>query len=163
MVLTPKGTVQRDFRPPVFFHHSNQPGPLINKFKYFHFYLGFHWDIGTSVSKKVTRRGMVPRGDWPTGVIDLPGYHTPGSHTPGSHVLAAFYWLAGVWYPGEIDLRGYDIPGSQFFGLKIRITLRILNQIQKYFNPLVSSQGWFKWGKKLEVENLVGLTFELSR
>ena len=33
-------------------------------------------------------------------------------------------WLAGVWY-----------PGSQIFGLKIRITPRILNQIQKYFNP----------------------------
>ena len=25
-----KGTVQRDLRPLVFFHHSNQPGPLTN-------------------------------------------------------------------------------------------------------------------------------------
>ena len=28
-----KGTVQRDFRPPVFFHHSNWPGPLTNGLK----------------------------------------------------------------------------------------------------------------------------------
>ena len=32
-----KGTVQRDFRPPVFFPHSNQSGPLINGLKYFRF------------------------------------------------------------------------------------------------------------------------------
>ena len=70
MVLTPKGTVQRDFRPPVFFHHSNQP-----------------W---YDTPGRLTHRGMIPRGVmfwqifyWLAGVwysreIDSPGYQTPG-------------------------------------------------------------------------------------
>ena len=32
-----KGTVQRDFRPPVFFHNSSLPGLLSNGLKYFRF------------------------------------------------------------------------------------------------------------------------------
>ena len=37
-----KGTVQRDFRRPVFFSHNlNQPGPLTNGTKYFRFWLSF--------------------------------------------------------------------------------------------------------------------------
>ena len=34
--LSIKGTVQQDFLP-TFFHHSNQPRPLIKNFKYFRF------------------------------------------------------------------------------------------------------------------------------
>ena len=41
-----KGTVQRDFEL-YFFHHSNQPGLLINGFKYFQFLLRFRWVIRT--------------------------------------------------------------------------------------------------------------------
>ena len=41
-----KGTVQRDFELH-FFHHSNQPGLLINGFKYFQFFLRFRRVIRT--------------------------------------------------------------------------------------------------------------------
>ena len=36
-----KGTVQRDFRTPCFFHHSNQPGPLTKGLKYFRIWFLF--------------------------------------------------------------------------------------------------------------------------
>ena len=57
------------------------------------------------------------------------------------------------------DSPGYHTPGSQFFETKIRITQQKLNQNRKYFNPLVSGPGRFEiLKKKLEVENLVGLS-----
>ena len=37
--------------------------------------------------------------------------------------------------------------GSKIFELKIRITPRILNHNQKYFNPLVSGKNGFDLGK----------------
>ena len=125
---TDKSFLVRDsptrFLPPVFFHHSNQPGPQINGFKYFLFELRFHWNIRNLVSKKVTRRGMIPWGDWLAGVsyprescfggffIDSPGHDTPGRLTCRV-VIPRGDWLGGVWYPGEIDWLGYDTPGSQ--------------------------------------------------
>ena len=58
-------------------------------------------------------------------------------------------WLLGVWYlppsPGEIDSPGYHTPGR--FLRKILLTLRNSNQNRKYFNPLVSGPGRFKWCK----------------
>ena len=64
-------------------------------------------------------------------------------------------WLTGVWYPGEIDSAQYHTPGRF---IKIRITRRKLNQNRKYFNPLVSGPGWFKWWKQIDVKNLGGLS-----
>ena len=92
----------------------------------------FHetWFLFFSLRILLTRRGMIPWGDW----------------------------ITGVWYPGETDSPGYDTPGSQIFLLKIWITQRILNQNRKYFYPLVSGTGRFELCKKLEVENLVGLS-----
>ena len=59
-----KGTVQQDFRLPVFFFiQTSLHGPLINGPKYFRFWLRFRRGIQTLVSKKLTRRGMIPRGD----------------------------------------------------------------------------------------------------
>ena len=106
---------------------------------------------------------MISRGDWLAGVwhpeeIDSPGYYTPGRLTRRG-MIPRGDWLAGVWYPGEIDSPGYDTlgrltyrgmipresdspgydtPGSQIVGLKVRITMRILNKIRKYFYPLFS-------------------------
>ena len=40
-----------------------QPGTLINGFEYFRFWLKFCQVFQTLVSKKLTRRGMIPRGD----------------------------------------------------------------------------------------------------
>ena len=57
-----KGTVQRDFGPQFFFHNSNQHGSLTNMLKYFRFWLRFRRDICILVSKKLTPRGMIPRG-----------------------------------------------------------------------------------------------------
>ena len=83
----------------------------------------------------MTRRGMITRGDW----------------------------LCAVGYPGKIDSVQYDTPGYTTPGrfIKIRITQRNRNQNRKYFNTLVSGPGWFKWWKKLEVENLVGLSLQM--
>ena len=83
-----KGTVQQDFWPPVFFYYSNQPGPLINGFKYFLFWLRFC--RVAVVSKKLTRPGLIPQGVM---------------------FWRISYWLAGIWYIGEIDSQGYDTPG----------------------------------------------------
>ena len=47
-----KGTVQRDFRPPGFFHHSNQPGPLTNRLQYFRTWFRFRQEIQILVLKK---------------------------------------------------------------------------------------------------------------
>ena len=129
-----------------FFHHSNQPGPLINGLTYFRVFL-------TLVSKKVTHLGITSRRVmfwrifywlaviWYPGEIDLLRCHTLGRLThwgiiPREDWLAGLSypqgdWLAGVSYPGETDSLGYDTPGSQIFELKIRITWRILNQNQK--------------------------------
>ena len=56
-----KGTVQRDFRPLVFFHQSNQPWILTNGFKYFQILFRFRRDIRILVSKKLTPRSMILR------------------------------------------------------------------------------------------------------
>ena len=47
---------------PHFFHNSNQPGSLTNGLKYFRFWFRFRRDIRILVSKKLTPRGMIPRG-----------------------------------------------------------------------------------------------------
>ena len=104
------GTVlQRDsptrFLTSSFFHHSNQPGPLINGFKYFRFWSRFCWVFQTLVSKKLTRRGTTCMIPYPPREIDSPGYHTQGVMFWGM-----FYWLIRVWYPGELDSQGYDTP-----------------------------------------------------
>ena len=110
-----KGTVQRDFQPPVFFIIQTSLGHWSISLNIFVFSSDFAeictCSIRTLVSKKVTRRGMIPRGDWLAGI----SYHgescfggflidSPGNDTPGD-------WLAGVWYPREIDTPGYDTPG----------------------------------------------------
>ena len=119
----------------------------------------------------MTRWGIISRGVmfwwifywlakvWYHVEIDTQGYDTPGRLTRLG-MIPWGDWLTRVWYHGESDSPAYDALGSQIFGLKIRITLRIFNRNRKYFNPLVSSQGWFEWWKKLEVENLVGLSLE---
>ena len=47
---------------PHFFHNSNQPGSLTNGLKYFRFWFRIRRDIRVLVSKKLTPRGMIPRG-----------------------------------------------------------------------------------------------------
>ena len=47
-----KGSVSRDFRPPVFFHDSNPSGPLINRLKYFRIRFRFRRNIRSQSSKK---------------------------------------------------------------------------------------------------------------
>ena len=48
--------MSRDFGPPVFFHHFNQPGPLTNGLKYFRIWFRFRRDIRILIAKKLTRR-----------------------------------------------------------------------------------------------------------
>ena len=58
-----KGTVQRDFRPLVFFHHSTQPRLLTHGLKYFRILFRFRQDIRILVSKKLTPRSIILRRD----------------------------------------------------------------------------------------------------
>ena len=46
----------------LFFHHFNQPGPLTNGLKDFRIWFRFRRDIRILIVKKLTRRGMIPRG-----------------------------------------------------------------------------------------------------
>ena len=66
-----KGTVQRDFRTPCFFHHSNLPGPLTNTLKLFRFWLRFCWVIQIFITLPGVRY---------LGKTISTGYHTPASH-----------------------------------------------------------------------------------
>ena len=134
---------------------------------------------------RLTHRGIIPRGDWLAGVsypgesgladflltrgvwypgkIDSQWYHTPGRLTRRGMIHRGD-WLAGVWYPRETDSLGYDTLGRQIFGLKIRITQRILNQNIKYFNPLVSGTGSFElWKKNWGQKSRWTATFSLFR
>ena len=81
--------------------------------------------LGYHILRRFTSWGMIPWGDWLAGVwypaeIASLGYDTQGD------------WLTRVWYHRESDSPGYDTRGSQIFGVKIWITLRILNQNRKY-------------------------------
>ena len=98
----------------------------------------------------LTHQGMILWGDRLAGIsypgeIDSPEDHKPGRLTSRG-IIPRGDWLAAVSY--STDDR------------KIWITRWILNQNRKYFNPLVSGPGRFElWReKKLEVENLVGLS-----
>ena len=51
-----KGSVSRDFRPPVFSHDSNPSGPLINRLKYFRIQFQYRWDIKSQRLKNLTPR-----------------------------------------------------------------------------------------------------------
>ena len=108
------------------------------------------WYLG-----RLTRWGFLPWRD-STQILtsDSPEYDTPGRFTLRS-LIPRGDWLCAVWYPRDIDSPGYYTLGRF---IKIRISQQNQNQNQKYFNPLVSCPGWFKWWKKLEVENLVGLS-----
>ena len=64
-----KGTVQRDFGPPTFFHHSNLPGPLTNSLK--------HFSILVLFSPRHLYFSESPRGIIPQRV-NLSGVSYPG-------------------------------------------------------------------------------------
>ena len=97
-----KGTVQRDFRPP-FFYHSNQPEPLNNGLKQFRFWLSFHW---------VIRIFMNLPGVSYWAESNSPGYHTAQSQSPRGVILRRVN-LPGVWYCAESISLGYDTAQSQ--------------------------------------------------
>ena len=63
-----KGIFQRDFRPN-FFHHSNLPGPLTNRLKYFQFWFRFR------------QVNQIFRKNLPTVSYFSSGYHTAGRHS----------------------------------------------------------------------------------
>ena len=54
-----KETVQRDFWALVFFHHSNQPGPMTNGLKCFRFWSSFRRVIQILVLDKLTPRSII--------------------------------------------------------------------------------------------------------
>ena len=68
LLVKAKGTVQKDFFRPPFFHNLNMPGPLNNVFKYLRFWLRFCRVIRRLCSKK-----LIPRGGG--------GYYTLGRLT----------------------------------------------------------------------------------
>ena len=81
-------------------------------------------------------------------------------------------WTSGFWENGIVlflrtdrySVRGIRPQGFRFWLWFCRVFLnclkstRVLDQNQKYFNTLVRWPRWIRIMKKLEVENLVGLS-----
>ena len=61
-ICSPKRDSPTSFSAFSFFHNSNLAGPLTNGLKYFRFWLSFRWVIRFLGSKKLTPRGIIPRG-----------------------------------------------------------------------------------------------------
>ena len=101
----------------IFYYYSNLPRRVTDGLKYFRFWLRFSRVIqilgfkktdlpGYDTPGRLTRRGIIPWGDWLTGVSYVPRRD----------------WLTGVSYPrkidspgrvpypGEIDSPGYHTP-----------------------------------------------------
>ena len=119
-------------------------------------------------------------GVWYPGESVSPGYATRGVnshflkllHSPlkgqcHKNKCGSFFYYKGLYFVFKQKLSGMKslltpwgmIPwGVSFFATKIWITNRKLNQIKKYFNPLVIGLSWFELWKNLEVKNLVGLS-----
>ena len=77
---------------------------------------------------------------------------TPASQSPWGLILWGD-WLAGVWYPLSQSSSGSDTLESQFFSnVKFEYLRKILNKIENML--LVRGPERFKYGKKVEVENL---------
>ena len=124
--ITSKGTVQRDFRPPVF-HHTNLPGPLPNGLKDFRFLVKISLSYSNfSVSP---RRVNLPWVSYEMRWVSLPGvsnctesislwYHTAMSHITKFFVqsprgiIQCWVSLPKVSYCAESISPGYATPGS---------------------------------------------------
>ena len=92
--LTLKGTVQQDFRPPVFFHNSNRPRPLTNGLKYFFVLVSF--------SPRYSNFSESPRSTYHMYCEDSSNqiwgeiskhFHTVRSQAPCSMILHRKNWL----------------------------------------------------------------------
>ena len=103
--------------------------------------------------------------------VNLPGVWDPGSQQLFLKTFAQAFKgiLSHKWMLIFITLiKSYILHLCQkilgwniFAQLKFKITQWKLNQNQKYFNPLVSGQGWFEWWKKWR-KNLVGDVMRFS-
>ena len=123
-----KGTVQRDFPPPVF---SNIPRPLTNRLKYFWFWLRI-----CRVIRILSLKNLL-LGIWYPGESISLGYDTPASQSPRGMI------------PRWVNLpRVYHTPASHFFDTKVRILQRNFNSNRNYFNPTISGPDWFENGSK---------------
>ena len=115
--------------------------------------------------KRMTLCSMIPWVDWlaevwyfgeiSTHILtnDSPGYDTPGRLT-----------LRSMIPPGRLTLRSiiprgdWLIPwGDSWKFENLSKNLTNIENILTYWS-MVSDQAWLKWWKKLEVENLVGLS-----
>ena len=84
-------------------------------------------------------------------ILLLKGYIFPFLKSSG---IKQIFWLPGVWYPRE----------SVFSNLlKNQITQQKLNKNRKYFDPLVSGPGWFKWCKSWRLKISLDCTFNISK
>ena len=75
-----EGTVQGDFRPSLFFHHSNQPEPLTNGLKYFRFWFRFRWDTRIFPNLRAASYGT-------KSIIKICGEISAQYDTAGSHPI----------------------------------------------------------------------------
>ena len=117
-----KGTVQWYFRPPVFFHQFNQPGPLTNGFIIFSILVKILLIYSNSpeyhnLGSHVLGDFLLSTGVWYPGKIDSPGHHTTGRLTRQG-IIPCRVWLAGVSYPRRLTCRGIIPWGVRFWHLK---------------------------------------------
>ena len=92
-----KGTVQRDFRPPVFFSLFEPACVTVQRVKIFSIFVKNSLIYSNFKSENLTPRGIIPQRVSLPGVlypgesvsrniipqrVNLPGYHTPASQSP---------------------------------------------------------------------------------
>ena len=75
-----KGTVQQDFRPSLFFHHSNQPEPRTNGLKYFRFWFRFRLNTRMFPNLRAASYGT-------KSIIKICGEISAQYDTAGSHPI----------------------------------------------------------------------------
>ena len=149
-----------------FFNHSNKPGPLTNGYKYFRIW-------SSSPQYDTARSHSIMRG---VNCHFLKLLHRGPYHK--NEYIFLIYWKRASYFIFaakshrisflQLSLRLnffltprsiiHVLRGVSIFYTKFWISRRKQNRIRKYFNPLVSGPGWFKWWKNLGVENLVGLS-----
>ena len=149
---------------PSFFRHSNLHG-LTNGLEYFSILVKISqsYSIFSNIpAVSYTAQSQSPRSIILRGVMGLFSILFNGTFQRDLLPVTE-QWVKNVQFCSRFRrvirfFRDWLSAVSPKHDTKIRLTERNLNQNRKYCNPLVRGPGRFEGWKKLEVENLVGLS-----
>ena len=79
-----------------FFHHLNLPGPMRNGLKYFRFCLRIRRAFQHKMYQ-LTRRGIIPRGDWLTGESNPSEISKNSKNSANSLPKSKIFWHIDKW------------------------------------------------------------------